>query len=156
MPRIILHTSIAAPQKVCFELSTSIDLHKISTEHTNEEAIAGTTNGLIGFNEYVTWRAKHFGIWLKLSTKITAYQPYLNFTDEMISGNFKCMKHLHIFETTASGTLMVDDFYFESPFGFIGHMVNRLILTRYLTNLLIKRNNTIKHYAESGLWKQII
>jgi ligand-binding SRPBCC domain-containing protein len=156
VPRIILHTSIAASQKVCFELSTSIDLHKISTADTNEEAIAGTTTGMIKLNQYVTWRARHFGIWFKLSTKITTYEPFNSFTDEMISGNFKCMKHLHAFGTTNTGTLMTDDFYFESPYGFIGKIVDRLILKRYLTNLLIKRNNTIKHYAESDKWMQLV
>ena len=42
-----------------FDLSRSISLHKISSAHTNKEAIGGITSGLINKNETVTWRAKH-------------------------------------------------------------------------------------------------
>lgn len=62
MPRIVLKTIIRAPIDRCFDLSRSIDLHKVSTEQTNEEAIDGVTSGLISLDESVTWRAKHFGI----------------------------------------------------------------------------------------------
>ena len=41
MPRIELQTEIHANRTVVFDLSRSIDLHKISTKQTNEKAIAG-------------------------------------------------------------------------------------------------------------------
>lgn len=41
MPIIELKTHIKANRAIVFDLSRSIDLHKISTEQTNEEAIAG-------------------------------------------------------------------------------------------------------------------
>jgi hypothetical protein len=59
MSTIHLTTFIAAPIERVFDLSRSINLHKISTAHTNEEAIGGITSGLINKNETVTWRAKH-------------------------------------------------------------------------------------------------
>jgi hypothetical protein len=40
-----LTTVIRAPVEVCFDLSRSIDLHIISTEHTGEQAISGVTTG---------------------------------------------------------------------------------------------------------------
>lgn len=39
-------TIIIAPIKRVFDLSRSIDLHKISTASTNEEAVAGITTAL--------------------------------------------------------------------------------------------------------------
>ena len=156
MPCIKLRTIIDAPAKLCFDLSRSIDLHKISTSDTNEEAIAGTTSGLISEDEYVTWRAKHFGIYQTLTSKITAYQPYISFTDEMINGPFKSIKHIHTFEFIDNKTIMVDEFYFESPYGIFGRLFNTLVLTFYLKKLLIRRNNIIKLYAESNLWHKII
>ena len=98
MPKIELKTEIKAEKEIVFDLSRSIDLHKISTEHTNEEAIAGKTSGLIGMNETVTWRAKHFGIYQKLTSKITEYNRPNNFTDEMQKGAFSEFKHEHHFE----------------------------------------------------------
>lgn len=51
---------------------------------------------------------------------------------------------------------MKDVFYFESPFGIVGKIFNYLVLTNYLKNLLIKRNNIIKEYAESESWKKLL
>ena len=97
MPKIELHTFINADKKIVFDLSRSIDLHKISTKHTNEEAIAGVTSGLIGLNETVTWKAKHFGIYQLLTSKITEFESPNYFTDEMENGAFKWFRHQHIF-----------------------------------------------------------
>ena len=74
MPVIKLHTIVNAAIDVVFDLSRSIDLHKISTAHTNEEAVAGKTSGLIGMGESVTWKARHFGISQLLTSKITAFE----------------------------------------------------------------------------------
>jgi hypothetical protein len=60
MPTIKPITSISAPVEFCFDLARSIDLHTQSMQHTGEKAVAGTTIGLIGLNETVTWRARHF------------------------------------------------------------------------------------------------
>ena len=156
MPTIKLETVINAPVGICFDLSRSIDLHKISTAKTNEEAISGITEGLIGQEEFVTWQATHFGIRQKLTTKITAYNRPFHFRDEQIKGIFKLLKHDHYFEQKNNGTKMTDDFYFESPFGILGHIFNKTILTKYLRKFLVERNDLIKEIAESGQWKEFL
>lgn len=100
-------------------------------------------------NETVTWRAKHLGIWQTLTTKITLFHYPHHFTDEMMQGAFRSMKHEHIFKFQDGKTLMEDVFLFQSPYGIVGKIFNTLYLTRYMTNLLIKRNEVIKRYAES-------
>jgi len=97
MPEIKLLTEINAPIAICFDLSRSIDLHKISTSETSEEAIFGVTTGLIGLNEYVTWEAVHFGVKQKLTSKITAYERPFHVADEQIKGAFKYFRHTHNF-----------------------------------------------------------
>lgn len=97
MPHIKLETIINAPIERCFDLARSIDLHKISTGNTQEEAIAGTTSGLIGLNETVTWRARHFGVRQTLTSKITEFERPHFFVDEMLEGAFKSIYHKHIF-----------------------------------------------------------
>jgi ligand-binding SRPBCC domain-containing protein len=156
MPVILLETEIHAPIGLCFDLSLSIDLHMLSTEATGEKAIAGRTSGLIGLNETVTWRAKHFGIWQKLTVKITELERPNRFTDEMLKGAFKSMKHTHTFAEMPFGTLMKDKFAFESPLGVLGNFVNWLILEKYMTNLLKERNRVLKDVAESGKWREIL
>ncbi|WP_194775860.1 SRPBCC family protein [Pararhodonellum marinum] len=156
MPKIILTTHVMTPIDRCFDLSRSIDFHKISTQHTNEEAIEGVTSGLIELHESVTWRAKHFGIVQTLSTKITEFKRPFFFVDEMTKGSFKGFRHEHIFEQKGNGTLMIDRFDFESPYGIIGKLVDGLILKNYMTNFLLKRNQVIKEFAESDQWKLIL
>ena len=93
MPKIILEININAPREIVFDLARSIDFHKESTKHTKEDAIAGKTSGLLELNESVTWRVKHFGIWLELESKITEFDSPNYFVDEMVKGNFKSFKH---------------------------------------------------------------
>ncbi|MCR6637963.1 MAG: hypothetical protein NVV82_02935 [Sporocytophaga sp.] len=74
MSLIVLQTTINAPLEVCFDLSRSIELHQISTKKSEEKVIAGKMSGLIGLHETVTWKARHFGLWLQLTSKITEYK----------------------------------------------------------------------------------
>lgn len=156
MPIIKLITEIKADKEVVFDLSRSIDLHKISTEHTNETAIAGITSGLIGLNESVTWRAKHFGVYQNLTSKITEFDRPNYFVDEMVNGAFKEFKHEHYFETIEGVTLMKDIFCYSSPLGYLGKLADVLFLKRYMTALLETRNSIVKEFAESDKWKPLV
>lgn len=137
MPTIRIETYIKAEKAIVFDLSRSIDLHKFSTQHTNEEAIAGVTSGLMGLNETVTWKAKHFGIYQKLSTKITEFDRPNSFVDEMQKGIFKDFRHEHIFEENVEGTLMIDIFDYKSPCGIFGSLADYLFLENYMKNFLM-------------------
>lgn len=148
-------TKIQAPKERVFNLSRSVDLHQISTAHTNEKAIAGITSGLIGLNESVTWQAKHLGFTQQLTSKITTFDFPNSFIDEMTKGAFKKMKHLHEFSSEGPFTVMTDEFEFESPMGIIGRFVNWLYLEKYLTKLLVQRNEFIKEFAETDKWKKL-
>ena len=156
MPTIHLTTFIAAPVERVFDLSRSIDVHKKSLAHTNEQAVAGTTSGLIQQNETVTWKAKHLGKVRVMKVKISSMTAPQSFTDELVNGDFKEMKHEHHFKPIKNGTLMIDLFSFESPYGSLGKMVNYIFLKRYLRKLLERRNLAIKEYAETDKWKFLL
>jgi ligand-binding SRPBCC domain-containing protein len=156
MPTIHLTTFVAAPTQRVFDLARSIDLHRKSMAHTGEEAIAGATSGLIALNETVTWKARHLRRVRVLKSKITAMDPPLSFIDEMVDGDFKSLRHEHHFKTIANGTLLIDIFSYEAPYGGLGRLADRLFLTRYMKTLLETRNKTIKEYAESEKWKFIL
>jgi ligand-binding SRPBCC domain-containing protein len=150
MTQIELSTQINAPIERCFDLARSIDLHLDSMKQTGEKAIEGRINGLIELGETVTWKAKHLGIWQTLTSKITEFNYPNYFTDEMVKGPFKMLRHEHIFCPINDQTLMKDIFIFESPLGVAGELVNFLFLGWYMENLLTKRNKVIKEAAESG------
>lgn len=156
MPRISLRTAINAPIQRCFDLSRSVEAHQWSTQQTGERVIAGKQEGLLEKGDQVTWRAKHFGIWQNLTAQITAMNSPYFFCDEMIKGAFKSFRHEHHFEEIEEGTLMKDQFTFETPFGIIGKVFNRLVLTNYMEIFLVERNKTIKELAEGEEWTKLI
>ena len=156
MPTIHLTTFIEAPAERVFDLSRSIELHKKSMAHSGERAVAGTTAGLIELEDTVTWKAKHLFKIRVLKIKITAMQKPLSFTDEMVIGDFKSMKHEHHFKQISNGTLLIDLFSFEIPYGWAGKFAEKLFLNRYLRKQLDHRNQFIKQYAESEKWKFIL
>ena len=156
MPKIILQTVIDSSIEISFDLSRSIDLHKISTARTKENAIAGRTSGLINLGEFVTWRATHFGILQKLTSKITEYERPYHFQDVQVKGAFKYFIHDHTFKLLDGKIIMEDCFDFKSPFGFIGSIFDKFILTNYLKKFLEERNSLIKLYAETNKWKEVI
>ncbi|WP_312390759.1 SRPBCC family protein [Chryseobacterium sp.] len=151
MSTIHLKTIIKADIQTVFDLSRDIDLHQKSTSKTNEKAIAGRTSGLIEKGETVTWQANHLGITQTLTTKIISMEKPFQFTDVMLKGAFKSMKHQHIFKQEGKNTIMIDIFEFQSPFGIIGKIFNKLFLKNYMKNFLLERNQLIKLTAENYL-----
>ena len=156
MPTIHLTTVIHAPLERVFDLSRSITLHKKSMSHRQEEAIKGRTNGLIGYNETVTWRAKHLGKMRELTTRITAMRQHEFFSDEMTDGDFTHMSHEHHFKEIGNGTVMIDIMDFGTPYGWFGRVFEKVYLQKYMTKLLQERKNTIKEFAESEKWRVIL
>ena len=156
MPTIHLTTFIAAPVDRVFDLSRSIDLHKKSMTDSKEQAVAGTTTGLINIDETVTWKAKHVMKTRYMKVEVTAMDRPHSFTDEMKKGDLKSMKHEHHFKKIENGTLMIDIMSFETPYGGLGKLINNIYLTRYMNRLLEQRNKVIKEYAESNKWQNVL
>ena len=156
MPLIELYTTIHAPAGRCFNLARSIGFHVKTTSKTGEKAIAGVTSGLIGLDETVTWRARHFGILQTLTSRITQFDYPRSFTDEMEKGAFKSIQHVHSFRETGGITIMQDLFRYELPLGPAGYLFDLFLLRRHLLNLLLERNNQLKQAAESTEWKSFL
>lgn len=159
MQLIELETKIVAPPERCFLLSLNIDLHMASTGPTGERAIAGVTHGIIGLNQTVTWRGRHFGLMLEHTSLIDRYDPPSYFRDVMVKGHFRSFEHEHFFEPTADGgTLMRDRLHFTAPFGPLGVLAEQLVLKSYLARFLRKRDDIIRRIAESPAeeWRNYI
>ena len=156
MPRIELSLRIHAPVQMVFELARGVDLHVESTSQTNEKAVAGCTSGHISLGEEVTWEATHFGVRLRLTSKIVAFEPPHYFRDSMVVGISRRFDHDHYFELDGQGTLMKDVFDYTAPLGMLGRVADLLFLKRYLRTLLNTRNRFIKSVAESERGSQFI
>jgi len=156
MAVIELSTEIFAPRERVFDLARCIDAHQDSTKGTHERAVAGVSTGLIGFNDEVTWEARHLGVRQRLTVRVTVFNRPQHFQDIMVAGTFKSMRHDHEFFEHPNGTLMVDRFEFQSPFGILGSIVDRLLLLAYMRQFLVRRNGTLKKLAESEAWRRYL
>ena len=156
MSIIQLQTNISAPIGICFDLSRSIELHILSTAHTKETVIAGKMSGLCNTGDTITWRARHFGIYQRLTVMISDLRYPDYFEDKMVKGAFQSFTHKHNFKPGKATTLMEDHFEYFTPYGLAGKLFNKIVLYKYMEQLLVTRNNTIKQMAESGEWKKVL
>lgn len=149
MTTINLTTKIKAPKQIVFDVARNISIHQQSASKTNEVAIAGVTSGLINFNETVTWRGKHFGLYLTHKSRMTTMNLYDYFVDEMEEGNFKSFKHEHFFTEENGLTIMRDHLQYETPYGIFGKIFDVLFLKKHLIEFLLERNKVLKEVAEN-------
>src|SRR4051794_9378954 len=143
-------TLIRAPIGRCFDLARSVEARLAGNWGEAAVAARGRTSGLIDLGEAVTWRAKHFGIWQRLTTEITAMDRPVRFQDSMIEGPFRFMQHDHLFRTVSPDlTQMVNVYRFAAPLPVLGRVAEILVLRRYMQNLLRERIAVLKEIAES-------
>lgn len=156
MPTIHLTSFVSAPHDIVFDLHRNIGLHKVSMEHFKEEVVGGIRSGLINKDETVTWKGKHLFKTRFFTSKIIEMKPFDTFTDKMIKGDFKFFEHQHFFKPVDNGTIVIDIITYETPYGWIGEMINRFYLNPYLENLISHRNEVIKQYAETDKWRALL
>ena len=59
--KIISKVAINASINIVFDLARSMDFHTYSVRNAGESIIDGRMTGLIGLDETVTFKGKHFG-----------------------------------------------------------------------------------------------
>lgn len=141
---------IAAPIEDVFALSLNVDFHKDSFSDSDEQVIDGVSEGGMVLGDTVTWRARHFGIWWKLTSRITEYDPPTFFVDEQVRGPFARYRHEHLFTAVGDDTEMRDVVEFDAPLGPLGIIAERVVLRRHLEALIDLRNAELCEAAESA------
>lgn len=134
-------TPIAMEPGRLFDLSRNVDAHVGSMAKSRERAVAGVVSGLLSEGDEVTWRAWHFGVPLRMTSRVTRVRFPESFTDEQVRGPFRFFRHLHEFLPDDRGTLMIDHVEFAAPFGVVGRLAEKAFLGRYMQNLIEQRNN---------------
>lgn len=155
MPSFELVTRIAAPPGRVFDASLDVDVHTASMADSGERVVGGVSAGGMRLGDTVTWRARHFGVWWRMTSAITAYDRPGFFVDEQQRGPFRRWRHEHHFAADdaaggdGGGTVMRDVVEFASPLGVLGRAVDRLVLRRYMIKLIAERNAHIKALVEA-------
>lgn len=146
MIHLRLITDIAAPLETCFDLVLNVDVQRSLGQCM--EAVAGVQTGPLRLGDTVTWRARHFWIYWRMTSKIIEVDRPRLFCDAMQRGPFAAWHHCHEFGATPAGTRMVDEVHFTAPFGPLGRLAEHLVLGPYLRRLLEARNRELKLLAE--------
>jgi len=148
MPTIVVETRIAAPLERCFDLARDVDVHLRTAASTGERAVGGKTSGLLELGDVVTFEAVHFGVRQRLSSRIVEFDRPTRFTDEMVTGVFTSLRHVHEFMPEAGTVLMRDTLTWRSPLGPLGLLADALFVTRHLRAFLVTKQFALKAYAE--------
>jgi len=133
-------TKLAMPPAEAFDLSLSVAAHVASMAHSRERAIGRVTSDLLGLGDEITWRAWHFGVPWRLTSRITAFNRPHRFIDEQVRGPFHRFHHEHLFEPVDGGSRMTDIVELEAPAGWLGRLAERLVLASYILTLIEERN----------------
>jgi ligand-binding SRPBCC domain-containing protein len=148
VPHLELTTEISASPEVCFDLSLDVDLHTRSTG-AREEIVGGVRSGRMVLDDEVTWKAWHFGVPFRMTSRIVEYERPTWFVDEQTRGPFSSWRHEHRFEVGDRTTVMTDVVDYRSPLGMVGSAVDHVGLERYMVRLIERRNEFLRRAAEN-------
>lgn len=149
MPCITEVTRIEAPVELCFDLARDVEVHCRTAAATQERVVGGVLSGLLGPDDTVTFEGMHFGIRLRLTARIVEFDPPHRFVDEMVSGPFRSLRHVHEFSAEPDGTRMTDTITWSSPLGALGRLAD-LLVGPHLRRFLQQRNRELKRIANAG------
>ncbi len=157
MNKIEFNTHIKAPIERCFDLSRSIDFHKISLSPVvKEESVAGCTTGLIGQNQHALMQSNCWGYHFSTELKIVKFNPPYFLSYEITDSNFESAIHDYYFYDIGDETVMVNHFYYKLKLGLMGEIANLLFLEKYLNKTISKRNDLLREYAETSKWQGVL
>ncbi len=148
----IEHTlAICAPPERCFDLVRSVELNASSI--MGHKTLRRPSEGLISISDEVAWSLKPLGISKQSVSRITLLDFPYTMVEEMIDGPFKSMRQEYHFKYIAGFTHHTQTIEVKTSLGFLGNMMNELVLSRYLGEYLKNRHYFLKDLAECDKWK---
>jgi ligand-binding SRPBCC domain-containing protein len=156
MSRIHVTTFIAAPVERVFDLSRHLALYRYIFHNKNERFSAASGTNLLSKNETMSINVTHAGKTRVSLLKITDLQKPLAFTEEQVKGDLEKFKHEHHFRQIENGTIIIDYLDFGEPRDIIGKLLGKLYLKKYLEQLVRKRHEVIRNYAETEKWRAVL
>ncbi len=156
MAKIHVTTFVKAPAKRVYDLSRSVNLFQISSSTTFINFLEGPISGLINENDKVVYQAKHFKRSRDLTLKIISVNIPDQITIQLLMKGFINFQHNLYFKAIKNGSFIIDVIEYETSFGLIGKLLDKIFIKNYISKLLLHRNEIIKQYAETAKWKEIL
>jgi ligand-binding SRPBCC domain-containing protein len=118
---------------------------------SRETASTSTGRRTLSAGDEVTFRARHWALRWRMTSRITAYERPHFFRDEQVRGPFRVLRHDHHFRALHDGgTFMTDRLTVSAPLGPVGVVLTRALLAPYLKRLLTRRAAHIRRLAEAS------
>src|SRR5699024_12594309 len=126
----------------------SVGDHLASPRGHGGRAGGGATSGQRGLGERVAWRARYFGLWCTLASRIEELERPHRFVDSQVSGPFRSFVHEHTCQDLGGSTVMVDTITLAAPAG--GRPAEALVLVPYIRHLVRARNDYLLAVLDGG------
>ncbi|WP_075590014.1 SRPBCC family protein [Labilibacter marinus] len=96
--------------------------------------------------QVITYKLSVFN-WFKLNwvTEISNLIKGKLFVDEQIHGPYKMWRHQHQFQEATNGVKVFDKVVYQVPFGWIGRLLNTLLIKRKLISIFSYRQAAIEN-----------
>ncbi len=156
MARIHLTTFMAAPVERVFDLSRHLVIYKSLFQGRKEQLTSVAASGLMNKDETISVMGKLAGKTRLIMLKMAAINKPESFIEEQVRGDMMSFRHEHHFKRVDNGTIVIDIVDYEQPKDFLGKIIGHFYLKGYLENLINRRNEFIRGYAESEKWRVIL
>ena len=156
MAKIHVTTFVNAPAKRVYDLSRSVNLFQISSSANFEKYIEGLITGLVNENDTIVYQAKHFSRSRNLTLKIISLNIPHQITIQLLMKGFTSFQHNLYFKAIKNGSFLIDIIEYETSFGLIGKLLDKIFIKNHINKLLLHRNEIIKQYAETSKWTEIL
>jgi len=90
------------------------------------------------------------GIFVRLESRHTAYDPPRLFEDQQVRGPFRSWRHRHIIEPHPEGAFLIDDIEYTLPFGFVGRLLAGAFIERRLRRMFAFRHRVTRESCENA------
>jgi uncharacterized protein YbjT (DUF2867 family)/ligand-binding SRPBCC domain-containing protein len=106
--------------------------------------IVGPPERQLSAGSRLEYRIRWMFLRLKWVTRITRWEPEVEFEDVQEEGPYRVWIHTHRFEPAAGGVVMRDRVEYELPFGALGRPAHRVLVRRQLDEIFDFRRRAIE------------
>lgn len=126
-------------------ISSPVNLKEITPDYMGFEITSDNSDKEMYPGMIISYLVKPLlGIKTAWVTEITQVKTHNYFIDEQRIGPYKLWHHEHFIKATENGVLMTDIVSYQPPFGFLGSIMNTLLIRKKLADIFKYREKAIE------------
>ncbi|MEM6884359.1 MAG: hypothetical protein AAF571_04950 [Verrucomicrobiota bacterium] len=154
MEKISSTRTIHAPRWLCFEMIRNVDVHAAAVPEIHARAESGRQHGSLHLGEYTEWSARYFRVRFQITMEVTGFDWPVRYDETNRPGLFRVFRHRYsLMAVNENQTVLRDQMEFETGWGWLGRLMDRLILAPRLRRALETRMDHLKAWSEDDSWQ---